>query len=57
MPHDFADLIAELDAAKAHLARRVKRTRTLISDRRTPTPTAETEADNSVFNWVERPDR
>ena len=48
MPHDLADLIADLEAAKTNLARRVKKTRTLMSDRRTVnTP----DSDNSAFNW------
>ena len=48
MPHDFADLIADLDAAKANLARRVKKTRTLIGDRRTVDTPA---SDKSAFSW------
>ena len=55
MPHDFADLIADLDAAKANLARRVKRARTLIGKpRNAPAATDECEPDKSVFNWPDR---
>ena len=52
MPHDFDDLIADLDAAKADLARSVKRCRTFIGDRRAPPSTAEEpETDRSAFGW------
>lgn len=58
MPHHLDDLIADLDAAKANLARSVKRCRTLIADCRVPLPTGETQrSDKSAFNWTDRPDR
>jgi len=54
MPHDLADLIADLEAAKANLARRVKKTRTLVSHHRTiDTPAF----DKSAFNWPHAEDK
>ena len=53
MPHDFDELIADLDAAKADLARRVKRCRTLIGHRPIPPPAVEEpEPGNSAFGWT-----
>jgi hypothetical protein len=51
MPHDFADLIADLDAAKADLARTVKRQRKRVDDRRS----SPGEADVGVFGWSDGP--
>ena len=54
MPHDFDDLIADLDAAKADLARSVKRCRTFIGDRRVPPVTIMgAERDKSAFGWTD----
>jgi hypothetical protein len=54
MPHDFDDLIADLDAAKAGLARSVKRCRTLIGDRRVPPlRVEEPEPGNNAFGWAD----
>jgi hypothetical protein len=50
VPHDFADLIADLDAAKADLARAVKRQRKRADERRTATD----EAASSAFGWRDR---
>ena len=53
MPHDFEELIADLDAAKAGLARSVKRCRNFLDERKLPPmavqPTAE---EKSVFDWL-----
>lgn len=52
MAHDFDDLIADLDAAKAGLARSVKRCRTLLGERRLPPVTVEpTGEEKSAFGW------
>ena len=57
MPHDLTDLIADLDAAKADLARSVKRCRTLIGDRRVPPiASAKPRPDRSAFGWSDRED-
>jgi hypothetical protein len=53
MRHDFTDLIADLDSAKADLARAVKRQRKRADDHRRTTVTAD-EADSSVFGWADR---
>jgi hypothetical protein len=50
MPHEFDHLIADLDAAKADLARKVKRARTLIDER-------SSASDKAVFKWAEKPER
>jgi hypothetical protein len=49
MPHEFDDLIADLNAAKADLARSVKRARKMIDARRSAALDA--AEDKSVFNW------
>ena len=52
MPHDFTHLIAELDAAKADLARSVKRCRTFLGERRLPSVTVDTSAEEpGIFTW------
>ena len=48
MPHEFDDLIADLNAAKADLARSVKRCRKAIGASRTASAP---DADKSAFNW------
>jgi hypothetical protein len=58
MAHEFDDLIADLDAAKADLARSVKRCRNFLGERRLPHVTIEQpEAEKSAFNWASREDR
>jgi len=58
MPHDFADLIADLEAAKAGLARSVKRTRDRVGEHRPSPQTGTTpEPDKAVFNWADREKR
>jgi hypothetical protein len=54
MPHEFDDLIANLNAAKAHLARSVKRCRKVIGASRSATAPAE---EKSAFNWSDEKDR
>ena len=54
MPHEFDDLIADLNAAKAHLARSVKRCRKVIGARHNASAPAE---DKSAFNWADEQDR
>ena len=55
MAHDFDDVIAELDAAKADLARSVKRCRNFLAERRLPPVTIdESEAGKSAFAWGRR---
>ena len=57
MAQDLDDLIAELDAAKAELARSVKRCRTFFGERRLPPVTvAEPDAEKSAFGWGRRRD-
>ena len=52
MAQHFDDLIAELDAAKADLARSVKRCRTFLADRRLPPITIdEAPEEKSAFGW------
>lgn len=52
MAHDLDDLIAELDAAKANLARSVKRCRTFLGERKLPPVTIDDQAtEKSVFDW------
>jgi hypothetical protein len=48
MPHEFDSLIADLEAAKADLARHVKRCRKTVGQRRM----ASSEAlEKSAFSW------
>lgn len=54
MPHEFDDLIADLNAAKANLARKVKRCRKVIGASRTASIPAE---EKSAFNWSGERDR
>ena len=57
MAQDLDDLIADLDAAKAGLARSVKRCRTFLAERRVPTATADAQqAETSAFSWPRRED-
>ena len=52
MAHDFDDLIADLDAAKAELARSVRRCRTFLADRQLPPVTIDQpEPSKSAFSW------
>ena len=53
MPHELDDLFAELDAAKADLARSVKRCRTFFGDRKLPPVTVDgaPATEDSVFRW------
>ena len=52
MAQDFDDLIAELDAAKADLARSVKRCRNFLGERRLPAVTIDrNEDETSAFSW------
>ena len=52
MPHDFDDLIADLDAAKAGLARSVKRCRYFLDERKLPPMTVQPTADDKkAFDW------
>ena len=51
MPHDFSDLFAELDAAKAGLQRSVKRCRTFLGEHGLPAVTRP-EAPKSAFRWT-----
>ena len=58
MAQEFDDLIADLDAAKADLARSVKRCRTFLGERRLPPVTIEEpEAEKSAFSWASREGR
>jgi hypothetical protein len=54
MPHEFDELIADLNAAKADLARSVKRCRKTIGVSRNASAPAE---DKSAFNWPDDKDR
>ena len=54
MPHEFDDLIADLNAAKADLARSVKRCRKAIGASRT---VSDADSDKSAFNWPDDKDR
>ena len=55
MAQEFDDLIAELDAAKADLARSVKRCRSFCGERRLPAITVEGAEDvKSAFGWQSR---
>ena len=55
MAHDFDDLIADLDAAKADLARSVRRCRTFLADRQLPPVTIDREdLTKSAFAWPRR---
>ena len=56
MPHDLDDLFADLNAAKANLARSVKRTRGLVG-RKASAASEPIEPDRSAFNWPGRTDR
>ena len=52
MAQELDDLFAELDAAKADLARSVKRCRTFFGDRKLPPVTVDQAApQDSVFRW------
>ena len=58
MAQEFDDLIADLDAAKAGLARSVKRCRNLFGERRIPPVTvARPEDSKSAFGWDSPPER
>ena len=58
MAQDFDDLIADLDAAKANLARSVKRCRTFLGERKLPPVTIDGPTnDKSVFDWQRREER
>ncbi len=58
MTQDLDDLFADLDAAKADLARSVKRCRTFFGDRRLPPVTVEgTDSERSAFSWGRRETR
>jgi hypothetical protein len=48
MPHEFDDLIADLNAAKVNLARSVKRCRKVIGTNRNAIPPDE---EKSAFDW------
>jgi hypothetical protein len=55
MTQELDDLFAELDSAKADLARSVKRCRTFFGDRKLPPVTVEgAEAEKSAFSWGRR---
>ena len=55
MAREFDDVIADLDAAKADLARSVKRCRSFLAERRLPPVTVEAaETAKSAFNWPGR---
>ena len=52
MAHDFDDLIADLDAAKAGLARSVRRCRNFLGERKLPPMTLQpTPGEKSAFDW------
>ena len=52
MAQDLDDIIADLDAAKAGLARSVKRCRSFLAERRVPVETIDEErAEKSAFSW------
>jgi hypothetical protein len=58
MPHDFGDLFAELDEAKANLGRSVRKCRSRIARSRTareplPAPTVP----GALFSWPESEER
>jgi hypothetical protein len=58
MAHDFDDLIADLDAAKADLARSVRRCRSFLADRQLPPVTIDRpDPLNSAFSWPRRETR
>ena len=58
MAQDLDDLIAELDAAKANLARRVKHCRNFLAERRLPPVTIDApERGKSAFGWGQRETR
>jgi hypothetical protein len=54
MPHEFDNLIADLEAAKTDLARSVKRCRKMIGDRRMASNEV---AEKSAFSWADGQDR
>ena len=55
MAREIDDVIAELDAAKADLARSVRRCRSFLAERRLPPITIEgAECAKSAFNWARR---
>ena len=52
MAQDLDDLIADLDAAKAGLARSVKRCRNFLGERKLPPMSVQATADDkSAFDW------
>jgi len=53
MAHDFSDLFAELDAAKAGLRRSVKRCRNFLGEHGLP-PVTKPEAPKSAFRWTDQ---
>jgi hypothetical protein len=57
MPQELDDLFAELDAAKAHLARSVRRCRNFLGERKLPPVTVDAEpAERSAFGWPDTKD-
>ena len=56
MAQEFDDLIADLDAAKADLARSVKRCRTFFGERRLP-PVTRPDDSKSAFGWKSSEER
>jgi hypothetical protein len=55
MAREIDDVIAELDAAKADLARSVRRCRSFLAERRLPRVTISAEAaEKSAFGWGRR---
>ena len=55
MAREIDDVIAELDAAKADLARSVRRCRSFLAERRLPPVTIIAEgAEKSAFGWGRR---
>ena len=56
MAHEFDDLIADLESAKADLARSVRRCRTRLDKRVAEAPQEEGAAAR-LFDWERRPDR
>ncbi len=52
MPQELDDLFAELDAAKADLARSVRRCRTFFGERKLPPVTVDgAPSERSAFAW------
>jgi len=55
MAQDLDDLIADLDAAKAGLARSVKRCRSFLAEQRPSAAAIDEEAaEKSAFSWTSR---